>query len=199
MNFLTESQPAASVRTFPRLGEPAPLFEAESTFGKIRLSDYRGKWVVLFSHPEDFTPICTSEIIAFADIQPLLREMNCHLIGLSTDSNRTHIAWLNTIEEFTNQKIDFPVIADTDKKVAASYGMIMPVESRTETARCLFIIDENQIIRAIQYYPASTGRNTSEIVRLVQALQISSNKKVATPANWQPGRITINCLSPYYK
>jgi peroxiredoxin (alkyl hydroperoxide reductase subunit C) len=185
--------------SFPRIGEPAPDFKADSTFGKINLSDYAGMWVVLFSHPEDFTPICTSEILAFAAIQPKLKENNCILIGLSTDTNRSHITWIQTIEEFTGEKIGFPIIADEDKKIASRYGMIMQGEYGEETGRCVFIIDPLQRIRAFSCYPVPTGRNTEEILRLVQALQISDVRNIATPANWQPGGLVVNYSSPYSK
>lgn len=199
MYFSITATPANIENNVPRLGETAPPFEADSTFGRISLLDYIGKWIVLFSHPEDFTPICTSEIIAFTHIEPRLKQMNCELIGLSTDSNRSHMAWIQTIEEFTGEKISFPIIADTDKKVALTYGMLMPNESKTETVRCIFVIDDRQIIRAMSFYPGTTGRNTDEILRLVQALQITANQNVATPANWQPGGLAINYCCPFNK
>lgn len=188
-----------SLYSFPRIGEQAPDFRADSTIGKITLSDFAGKWVVLFSHPEDFTPICTSEILAFAAIQPKLEENNCMLMGLSTDSNRSHISWIQTIEEFTGEKIGFPIIADEDKKIASRYGMIMHGEYGEETSRCVFIIDPLQKIRAFSCYPVPTGRNTEEILRLVQALQICDLRHIATPANWLPGGLVVDYSSPYSK
>lgn len=175
------------VRSVPRIGEPAPQFEAVTTFGTLKLSDFAGSWLILFSHPADFTPVCTTEFIAFASIHDQLREMNCELLGLSIDSVYSHIAWARTVEEKFGQKITFPIIADLDKEVASLYGMIMPGENKTETARCVFVIDDKQIIRAIIYYPSSTGRNMDEILRLIQALQTSDKYGVATPANWRPG------------
>ena len=171
----------------PRLGAPAPTFEAETTHGTIRLEDFRGSWLVLFSHPADFTPVCTTEFVGFAEIAPKLRERKVELMGLSIDSTYSHIAWVRNIEENFGIKIPFPVIADLDKKVATLYGMIMPGESKTETSRCVFVIDPEGIVRAMIYYPLTTGRNMDEILRLIQALQTTDEHKVATPANWQPG------------
>jgi peroxiredoxin (alkyl hydroperoxide reductase subunit C) len=173
--------------TLPRLGSPAPQFEAITTHGKIQLSDFKGTWLVLFSHPADFTPVCTTEFIAFAQMHPKLREMNCELMGLSIDSVYSHIAWVRTIEEKFEVKITFPVIADLNKDVAILYGMIMPGESKIETSRCVFIIDDKQILRAMIYYPLTTGRNMEEILRVIQALQTTDKHGVATPANWRPG------------
>lgn len=171
----------------PRLGMPAPQFEATTTQGTIRLEDFNGSWLILFSHPADFTPVCTTEFIAFAEIQDKLREMNCELMGLSIDSTYSHIAWVRNIEEKMGVRIDFPVIADLNKEVASLYGMIMPGESKTETSRCVFIIDPAQVLRAMIYYPLTTGRNMDEILRLIQALQTTDEHQVATPANWRPG------------
>jgi peroxiredoxin (alkyl hydroperoxide reductase subunit C) len=155
--------------------------------GTLKLEDFKGGWLILFSHPADFTPVCTTEFMAFAKLHPKLREMNCELLGLSIDSVYSHIAWVRNIEEKLKVKITFPVIADLNKDVATLYGMIMPGESTTETSRCVFIIDEQQVIRAIIYYPLTTGRNTDEILRVLQALQTTDKNGVATPANWRPG------------
>jgi len=171
----------------PRIGEAAPQFEAMTTHGPIRLEDFKGNWLILFSHPADFTPVCTTEFMAFTDIQAQLREMNVELMGLSIDSVYSHIAWIRNIEERLGKKINFPVIADMGKEVAGKYGMIMPGESKTETSRCVFIIDDKQILRAMIYYPLTTGRNMEEILRLVKALQTTDANGVATPANWHPG------------
>lgn len=173
--------------SLPRIGEPAPQFEAVTTHGNLKLEDFKGSWLILFSHPADFTPVCTTEFIAFAQIHPQLREMNCELMGLSIDSVYSHISWARNIEEKLGQKITFPIIADLNKEVATMYGMIMPGESKTETSRCVFVIDDKQIIRAIIYYPLTTGRNMDEILRLVQALQTTDAHGVATPADWRPG------------
>ena len=171
----------------PRLGAPAPAFEAETTHGTIRLEDFRGSWLILFSHPADFTPVCTTEFIAFAKLADSLKARNVELMGLSIDSTYSHIAWVRNIEQNFGVKIPFPVIADLDKKVATLYGMIMPGESKTETSRCVFVIDDKGIVRAMVYYPLTTGRNMDELLRLVDALQTADKFGVATPANWRPG------------
>ena len=176
---------------FPRIGDPAPDFEAVTTHGTLKLEDYKGSWLILFSHPADFTPVCTTEFIGFAQIAPQLNDMNCKLLGLSIDSVFSHIAWVRNIEENFKVKIPFPVIADLDKDVAMLYGMIMPGESTTVAARCVFVIDPEQIIRAIIYYPLTTGRNMDEILRLITALQTTDKHGVATPANWRPGDSVI--------
>jgi peroxiredoxin (alkyl hydroperoxide reductase subunit C) len=176
-----------SPTSLPRIGSPAPQFEAVTTHGVLKLEDFKGSWLVLFSHPADFTPVCTTEFMGFAEIHPKLREMNVELMGLSIDSVYSHIAWARNIEEKLGKKITFPIIADLNKEVATLYGMIMPGESKTETSRAVFVIDDKQIIRAIIYYPLSTGRNMDEILRLIQALQTADKHGVATPANWRPG------------
>lgn len=186
-----EEMTGATLHSLPRLGSPAPEFEAETTMGTLRLEDFKGGWLVLFSHPADFTPVCTTEFMAFAGIHAQLREKNVELLGLSIDSVYSHIAWVRNIEEKMGVKITFPVIADLNKEVATLYGMVMPGESKTETSRCVFIIDPQGIVRAMIYYPLTTGRNTAEILRLIDALQTSDKEKVATPANWTPGQEVI--------
>ncbi|HPR63674.1 MAG TPA: peroxiredoxin [Thermoanaerobaculia bacterium] len=173
--------------TQPRLGNPAPAFEARTTQGTLRLEDFRGSWLVFFSHPADFTPVCTTEFIAFAAIHPALRSMNCELLGLSIDSIYSHIAWIRNIREKTGVEISFPIVADQDGTIARRYGMIQPGDSGTETSRCLFVIDDKGVLRAMIYYPLTTGRNMEEVRRLVQALQTSDLHGVATPADWKPG------------
>jgi peroxiredoxin (alkyl hydroperoxide reductase subunit C) len=173
--------------SLPRLGEPAPPFEAVTTHGVIKLEDYKGSWLILFSHPADFTPVCTTEFIAFAEIYPELQKRGVELLGLSVDSVSSHIAWVRNVEEKTGIKIPFPIIADLNKEVSTAYGMLHPGQSKTETVRCVFIIDDKQIIRAILYYPLTTGRNMDEILRIIDALQTSDANAVATPANWRPG------------
>jgi peroxiredoxin (alkyl hydroperoxide reductase subunit C) len=175
------------IQGIPRLGERAPQFEAVTTHGTLRLEDFKGSWLILFSHPADFTPVCTTEFIGFAQIHDQLRAMNCELLGLSIDSVYSHIAWARNVEEKMGQKITFPIIADLNKEVATKYGMLMPGESKTETSRCVFVIDDKQILRAMIYYPLSTGRNMDEMLRLIQALQTTDQHGVATPANWRPG------------
>ena len=173
--------------SLPRLGMAAPAFEAVTTHGKIRLADFHGTWLVLFSHPADFTPVCTTEFLAFAAIAPDLRKRNVELLGLSIDSTSSHIAWVRNIKEKFGIDIPFPIIADSNKEVAMLYGMLSPGESKTETSRCVFVIDPVGVVRAMIYYPLTTGRNTDEILRLVDALQTTDKHKVATPANWKSG------------
>lgn len=185
-NAVSSPEASCSYR-LPRLGEPAPQFEAVSTQGPIRLEDYKGRWVILFSHPADFTPVCTTEFIAFSDAQPAFKELNCELIGLSIDSYFSHIAWLLTIEKNFGTKITFPIIADSNRDVAMKYGMIMPDDAVTATSRCVFVIDDRQIVRAMIYYPFTTGRNIDELLRLVKALQTADDHSVGTGANWKPG------------
>jgi peroxiredoxin 2/4 len=183
-----------NVKTFsqiPRIGDHAPNFEAESTFGRLQLEDFKGAWLVFFSHPADFTPVCTTEFIEFAKNYEKLRKLNCELLGLSIDSIFSHISWVRNIEEKFGIKIPFPIIVDLDASVANLYGMIMPGDSNTETSRCVFVIDPDGKIRAMIYYPLTTGRNIDEIIRLVQALQTTDKHMVATPANWRPGEKVI--------
>ena len=181
----------AKATALPRLGSPAPPFEAETTHGTLRLEDFKGGWLILFSHPADFTPVCTTEFVAFAKIAPELKKRNVELLGLSIDSTFSHIAWVRNIEEKFGVKIPFPVIADLNKEVATLYGMIMPGESKTETSRAVFVIDDKGIVRAMVYYPLTTGRNMEEILRLIDALQTTDKHGVATPANWRPGEKVI--------
>ncbi|MDA8315506.1 MAG: peroxiredoxin [Actinomycetota bacterium] len=182
-----EEQARVARVALPRLNEPAPDFEAVTTHGVVRLSDFAGSWLVLFSHPADFTPVCTTEFMAFAEVHSALQQRHAQLLGLSIDSVYSHIAWVRNIEEKTGVKIPFPIIADLDRKVATAYGMIMPGESQTEASRCVFVIDPDGVLRAMIYYPLTTGRNMDEILRLVDALQMADANHVATPANWRPG------------
>ena len=190
MEKVLEEQKVPEVH-LPLLGEPAPDFEADTTFGKRRLAEYRGKWLVLFSHPADFTPVCTTEFIAFAKINDELKQRNTELLGLSVDSVSSHIAWARNIEEKMGVKIPFPIIADLNKEVAHKYGMLHPSQSTTATVRCVFFIDPKGILRAMLYYPLSNGRNMAEIVRMIDAFQTSDKYGVATPANWQPGEDVV--------
>ena len=171
----------------PLLGGKAPEFEAATTQGTLRLSDYKGSWLVIFSHPADFTPVCTTEFIAFSEIYNELRKRNTELLGLSVDSVSSHIAWIRNVEEKMGVKIPFPIIADLNKEVSIKFGMIHPEQSKTETVRCVFIIDPESKIRTMLYYPLTTGRNMKEILRIIDALQTTDKHKVATPANWNPG------------
>ncbi len=175
--------------SLPRLNEPAPDFEAQTTQGVKRLSDYTnsGKWVLLFSHPADFTPVCTTEFMAFSQLAPEFEKRNVQLLGLSVDSVSAHLAWIRDIEENLGVKIPFPVIADLDTKVAQLYGMIHPGASATTAVRAVFIIDPNRVLRAMVYYPLTTGRFMQEFLRVIEGLQVTDKYKVSTPANWQPG------------
>lgn len=171
----------------PRLNEAAPYFEAKTTHGVKKLSDYKGKWLVLFSHPADFTPVCTTEFMAFAKYYPEFQKLGCELIGLSIDSYYAHVAWVRNIKEKFGVDIPFPIIEDLSMKVARDYGMIQPGASDTSAVRATFIIDPQGVLRAMVYYPMTNGRSIPEFVRLVAALQTSDAHKVATPEGWQPG------------
>lgn len=173
--------------SLPRLNEPAPDFTAKTTHGEIKLSDYRGKWVVLFSHPADFTPVCSTEFIAFARRQKEFEALGVQLIGLSIDSVHAHIAWVRDLEAIFGVSVEFPVIADLDMKVSRLYGMIHPAASETAAVRAVFIIDPEGILRGMLYYPMTTGRNIDEILRFIQALQFSDKHQLNTPADWKPG------------
>ncbi|GAB5601782.1 peroxiredoxin [Thermus sp. FJN-A] len=173
--------------TLPRLNEPAPDFVAKTTAGELRLSDLKGKWVVLFSHPADFTPVCSTEFLAFARRQKEFEELGVQLVGLSIDSIHAHLAWLKDLEEMSGITIGFPVIADLDMKVSKLYGMIHPAASETAAVRAVFIIDANGILRGMLYYPLTTGRNIDEILRFIRALQFTDRTGLNTPADWQPG------------
>jgi peroxiredoxin (alkyl hydroperoxide reductase subunit C) len=179
------------MRCLPIIGEAAPDFEAVTTQGPLKLSDLRGKWVVLFSHPADFTPVCTTEFVALAQAHPELEALNVKLIGLSIDSVHSHLAWVKSIEEKIGVKIPFPVIADLDMSVAKKFGMIHPGVSSTATIRTVFFIDPEGTMRAMIYYPLTNGRYIPEIVRLIKALQTTDLHKVSTPANWQPGEKVV--------
>lgn len=173
--------------TFPRLNEPAPDFNAPTTHGPKALADYRGKWLVLFSHPADFTPVCTTEFTAFARKSADFAALDCELLGLSIDSHYAHIAWVRNIKEKFGVDITFPIIADLSMQVAHAYGMVQPGASDTAAVRATFVIDPEGKLRAMLYYPMSNGRSVDEIFRLVQSLQTSDTHKVATPEGWQPG------------
>lgn len=183
----------------PSLGSKAPDFKANTTFGPIQLSDYKGKWVVLFSHPGDFTPVCTTEFLCFAKYYPEFQKRNTDLIGLSIDSNSSHLAWVYNIFTLTGVEIPFPIIEDRDMKISNLYGMISEPMSNTSTIRSVFIIDDRQILRAILYYPLTTGRNIPEILRIIEALQTTDKDNVVTPANWFPGMPVILPYPTTYK
>ncbi|MCB9960950.1 MAG: peroxiredoxin [Hyphomonas sp.] len=185
------SQVTYTQHSMPRLNEPAPDFDAVTTHGRRRLSDYRGKWLILFSHPADFTPVCTTEFMAFARAHDKFAALNTELLGLSIDSKYAHIAWVRSIKENFGVEVKFPIIEDLSMKVANAYGMIMPGADDTSAVRATFIIDPEGVLRAMVYYPMSNGRSIDEFLRLVTALQTSDANKVATPENWQPGEQVI--------
>jgi len=182
-----ENVNAQHVPAMPRLNERAPDFEAKTTHGVKKLSDYEGKWLVLFSHPADFTPVCTTEFMAFAKAYPEFQKVNTELLGLSIDSYYAHVAWVRNIKEKFGMDIPFPIIEDLSMKVANAYGMIQPGASDTSAVRATFIIDDKGILRAMVYYPMTNGRSIAEFLRLIQALQTSDANGVATPEGWQPG------------
>lgn len=178
----------------PRIGDPAPKFTAVTTQGKINFpDDYIGKWVILFSHPADFTPVCTSEFMTFATMEEKFNKANCQLVGLSIDGLYSHIAWLRTIKEkieyrgMKDVEVKFPLIEDISMNVARLYGMIQPGEDTTKAVRAVFFVDPSGTVRTILYYPLSLGRNFDEIYRILIGLQTADKFSVATPADWQPG------------
>ena len=174
-----------------KIGQKAPDFEAVTTFGNIRLDDYKGRWVILFSHPGDFTPVCTTEMIAFTRAHTYFKEINTELLGLSVDSNSSHLAWVYDIYCRTRIKVSFPIIADRNGEIARKYGMISNDVSNTQTVRNVFVIDDKGIVRTILVYPMNVGRFIPEIIRIVQALQIADCSKGSTAANWMPNQPVI--------
>ena len=174
--------------TMPRIGDIAPDFKAVTTKGQIQFSDFaKDKWTVMFSHPADFTPVCTTEMSGFAVEKPKFDALNTELLGLSIDSIHSHLAWVNNVKEKTGVYFDFPIIADIDMKVSKLYGMLQPNESETAAVRAVFFIDPNKKIRLIMYYPLNVGRNMDEILRVLEGLQVSDEHKVALPLNWKKG------------
>lgn len=182
------------MKRMPLIGDDAPVFKAKTTQGDINFpDDYKGKWVILFSHPADFTPVCTTEFMTFASMMHEFKALDTDLIGLSVDSLYAHIAWLRTIKEKIEWKgmkdveVTFPLIEDIKMEVANKFGMIQPNQSSTQAVRAVFIIDPQAKIRCILYYPLSTGRNFDELKRIILALQKADADGVATPADWRPG------------
>ena len=177
-----------TMNAMPRIGDNVPDFEAVTTTGKIKFSDYNtGSWVILFSHPADFTPVCTTELSGFAKEKEFFALHNTKLMGLSIDSIHAHIAWVNAVQEKTGVLFEFPIVADIDMSVAKLYGMLQPGESETAAVRAVFIIDPEGKVRLIMYYPLNIGRNMAEIKRTLLALQTSDENKCAMPLDWQPG------------
>lgn len=177
----------------PRLGEPAPDFTAKSTHGEIKLSNYTtlGKYVLLFSHPSDFTPVCTTEFIEFARRNDEFERLGVQLLGVSVDSIYAHIAWVRDIEQHAGAPVKFPVVADLDQKVSQLYGMVHHAVSDTAPVRAVFAIDPKQIVRAVLYYPMQLGRNIDELLRIFEGLRTVDRNGVSVPANWQPGEPVI--------
>ncbi len=176
------------VTSMPRIGDTAPDFEALTTKGKIKFSDFaKDKWVVMFSHPADFTPVCTTELSGFASRKGDFDALDTELLGLSVDSIHSHMGWVQNVRENTGVFFDFPIIADIDMKVAKLYGMLQPNESETAAVRAVFFIDPSKKIRLIMYYPMNVGRNMNEILRVLEALQISDEHKVSLPLDWKKG------------
>lgn len=174
-----------------KIGQKAPEFFAETTYGKISLKDYIGKWLVFFSHPGDFTPVCTTEMIAFAKAYPFFKELNTDLLGLSVDSNPSHLEWMKNIYQMTGIVLPFPIVADINGSIARQYGMISNDISTTKTVRSVFIIDDKGIVRVILTYPLNIGRFIPEILRTVEALQMSECSNCSTPVNWFPNQPVI--------
>ncbi len=174
--------------SMPRIGDDAPDFEAVTTKGKIKFSEFaKDKWVVLFSHPADFTPVCTTEMSGFAQRKPAFDALNTELMGLSIDSVHAHLGWVNNVHKNTGVLFDFPIIADLDMAVSKKYGMLQPNASTTAAVRAVFFIDPNKKIQLIMYYPMNVGRNMDEILRALEALQVAAKHKVALPLDWKKG------------
>ena len=171
----------------PLLNEPAPAFQARTTQGDRSLDDYRGRWLVFFAHPADFTPVCASEFIAFSKAYDQFRALNCDLLGLSVDSLFAHIAWVSSIRERFDVEVPFPIVEDPSMAISMAYGMLHPGANSSATVRATFVIDPNGLIRAITWYPMNVGRSVEELLRLVSALQLSERDQVFTPEGWRPG------------
>lgn len=174
--------------SMPRIGDTAPNFKAQTTKGPIEMENFaKDKWIVMFSHPADFTPVCTTEMTGFATRKPEFDALNTELLGLSIDSIHSHLAWVNNVKEKTGVYFDFPIIADLDMKVSKKYGMLQPNEHQTAAVRAVFFIDPSKKVRLIMYYPLNVGRNMDEIIRVLEGLQLSDEHKVALPLNWKKG------------
>ncbi|MEO6593631.1 MAG: peroxiredoxin [Planctomycetota bacterium] len=175
-------------RSLPRISDPAPDFKTVTTHGEIQFSEWQGNsWAILFSHPADFTPVCSTELTELAKRNKEFESRNCKLMGVSIDSIHSHLAWVENLAKIMDTRLNYPLVADSDRKVAELYGMIHPGESTTVTVRALFVIDPKHMIRAIIYYPLNVGRNVDEIVRVLDALQTADGNGVACPVNWKKG------------
>ena len=197
-SWCASAEEVSSTARVPLIGDDAPSFQAETTQGPINFpADFKGKWVILFSHPADFTPVCTTEFMTFATMMPEFEALNCKLVGLSIDSLYSHIAWLRTIKEkldfkgMKNVEVTFPLIVDIKMDISKKYGMLQPNADDTKAVRAVFFVDPAGKIRALIYYPLSNGRNFQEIKRLLMAMQTSDANKVATPADWRKGKEAI--------
>ncbi len=180
-----------TVYGLPQINQPAPDFNAVTTSGQRTLADYKGKWLILFSHPADFTPVCTTEFMGFARNFEKFQAMNCELLGLSIDSLFAHVAWMRNIKEKFGMEIPFPIIEDIKMDVAKAYGMIHPGAADTQAVRATLFIDPKGVLRAMVYYPMSNGRSIDEFVRLLEAMQTSDANGVATPEGWVQGQPVI--------
>jgi peroxiredoxin (alkyl hydroperoxide reductase subunit C) len=187
MTDVTDPTLPTPVAGSPRLGEPAVPFQVRTTFGQRSLEDYRGRWLLLFSHPADFTPVCTSEFIALAKLHDRFQALGCDLLGLSVDSLFSHLAWVRSIREAFGVDIPFPIAEDLSMAVASAYGMIHPADANTAAVRASFLIDPAGILRLFTYYPTSIGRNGEEMLRALQALRESDRSGLSTPGDWRPG------------
>jgi len=188
----TAAAPAAAARSLPRIGDKAPDFTAQTTHGELQMSKFaEGKWLLLFSHPADFTPVCSTELTEFERRREEFDRRGAKMMAISVDSIHSHLAWLQNLGQILKIRPNFPIIADSHRKVAELYGMIHPQESATVTVRALFVIDPKQTIRAIIYYPLNVGRNVDEVLRVVDALQTADGNGVACPVNWKPGEKVI--------
>ena len=186
------SAPDPLIRPWPpMLHDEAPGFTARTTMSDRSLSDYRGKWLLLFSHPADFTPVCTSEFVAFSKAAGSFAALDCELLALSVDSLFSHLAWIRSIREQFGIAVPFPIIEDPSMAIARAYGMVAPNAPDASLVRAAFVIDPEGTIRALSWYPMTTGRNVAELLRLVAALQVADAHEVSTPEGWQPGQDVI--------
>lgn len=187
--MMTDScPPSASALQRPlRIGDTAPEFQARTTLGEMRLSDYRGKWLVFFSHPADFTPVCTSEFVGIAKAAADFAALDCGLLGLSVDSLYSHLAWVRAIRQKFSVAIPFPIVEDPSMAIGRAYGMIDPQSHDSSTVRATYFIDPDGVVRAMTWYPLNVGRSVDEMLRMVAALQRTASDDVLTPEGWQPG------------
>lgn len=188
---MPEGHAEAEASVLPRLDEPAPQFEGRSTHGRIHLTDFRGKWLVFFAHPADFTPVCASEIVAFARREGEFKALNCALLGLSLDSVYSHLAWRDSLRQKFGVSVDFPVLEDVSMEISRRYGMVQAGRRHPATVRALYVIDEQGKLRAMLMYPGTTGRSVDEVLRLLQALQASDRLNAMTPEGWRPGALMV--------